>query len=144
MSTFYQDIVDTLSNNVYLSFKAEYYKPGDSLDLRGYSHDGTQRVQITVQNSEVPEFDISFGNDINYYSSLGSQDSAFNYLDKLMGDIALLSKSGWVVTLGEVVLTKKKYIIPKEGAFSVLKRPPKLFLKKLHNQEMIYNKPFIT
>ena len=136
MSNFYTKIQDILSNTKHLSFRVEYYRLGDSLTVTGYSTDDVPRVKVTLQNSEIPEFDVSFGDDIHYYSSLGSQESAIEYLERLLGDLYLLDALKWKVTLASLVLTKRKYITIEEGNLTALKSPPRFLLRKSQEQEL--------
>lgn len=99
MPEVYEKCLDTLKATG-LTVHHDYYKDGDSLSV-SLSKDGSSRIRLIIQNSDVPEVDIEFS-ELKWYLSLGSGEELVRKMTELKEDIFYLSKNG-------VVLAAKKY-----------------------------------
>lgn len=118
----------------FLTLRSEYYELGDSLTLKIFTQDNTPRTRIVIQNSQVPEIDVDFGDGVKYYASFGNQAQALHYLGELASDLVRLNEVNWHVHVSRLRFSSSHYIT--SPTTSSLKPAPKILLLKAFLHEL--------
>lgn len=131
----YINVENLLADVNFLTVKSDYYQSADSLTVKLYTNDEQLRARVMIQNSDVPEIDIDFGDNIEYYSSLGGASQLLNYTERLIADLTILNEALWRVKVGRLPFTKKKCIIVSEPLVA-LRKPSAIPLRNVITREI--------
>lgn len=103
MTDGYIKCIEQLKSLENFNLAYEYYDTGDSLEI-GLKREGATSISIKIQNSEVPEIDISI-DVLHWYHSLGSSDELLDKISVLVNDINSIMNIRGIITAKKSSLT---------------------------------------